>query len=252
MKKSIRIVLILICAAVAVFAAWKIWSVCSDYEMSERVYTDATEQFVTVLRAPEENALPDVENERKQLPLSVDFQALQALNPDVVGWIYLPDSRINYPVVRGEDNDFYMNHMYDLEWNPGGAIFMDYRCDLDSANVPIYGHHMKDGSMFENLQMYADQAWYDTHSVIWYFTPDGVYQLLPFAASVTTHDSVGYQIEFEDNAQREAWVNGRIEESDFVTDVRPGKVDTILTLATCAYDFEQARYLVHCVLVPFE
>ena len=129
--------------------------------------------------------------------VTVDFAALQEINPDVVAWIRIPGV-LEYPVVRGEDNSYYLNHTVQKTYNIAGSIFLDYRNERDfsdSKNI-IYGHNMKDGSMFHVLRNYQDIDFFQEHTDMEVYLPDGRtlnYQIT--ACEQVPADSEIYQIE---------------------------------------------------------
>jgi len=262
-RKILVTILIVIFSAVALVAVWKIVDILMDYGKSESTYQSAAEQFITT-PAPvedgedaEEEAFTAetvdvfVENQQKAI-IEVDFEMLQGENPDVVGWLYCKGTRINYPVVQGSDNVYYMDHMYDGQWNSGGSIFMDYRNTPGFAdgNTLIYGHHMKDGSMFENLVGYREQKYYNRNMFMWYVTPEQDYLLLPFAGYVTDSTSSAYQMQFGSDEEKQNWLESRVSQSDFESAIVPTAEDTIVTLSTCSYEYANARYVVQCILRP--
>ena len=103
------------------------------------------------------------EEEVETAPIEVDFEGLRKENSDVAGWIYCPDTVVNYPVMHGEDNDLYLHHLVNRQYNFAGCIFEDCRNtpgQKDPATI-LYGHHMKDGSMFAMLHKYTDQKYYE-------------------------------------------------------------------------------------------
>ena len=171
--KTLLIIGIVVFLVIAIISGWKVVSILKNYRDSERTYEDAAEEY-TIWDEEAADAEPTpmtaedfreaVENPRRPI-LAVDFASLQAENGDVFGWIYSKGSQINYPVVQGSDNVFYMDHLYNEEWNPGGAIFMDYRNqpDFSDYNTIIYGHNMLDGTMFASLGKYSAPGYYDTH-----------------------------------------------------------------------------------------
>lgn len=180
----------------------------------------------------------------------VDFASLKKLNSDVVGWIYGPGTRINYPIVQGDDNAYYLTHMFDGKENKCGSIFMDSQnaADFSSTNSIVHGHHMRNGSMFASLTGYEDQTYYDTHPVLWLTTPDKSYKVELFAGFVTEADSDAWQIEFATREEYRVWLDKMIERSAFKSDVKPGENDHILTLATCSYEYSDARFMVLGIL----
>ena len=175
----------------------------------------------------------------------VDFESLRKLNGNVVGWIYGPGTKINYPVVQGEDNDYYLNHMFDGKENKCGSIFMDSlnEADFSNTNSIIHGHHMRNGSMFADLTGYSSQDYYDTHPILWLTTPDKSYKVELFAGFVTDPDSDVWQIEFAGREEYRSWLDRMMERSAFQSDVKPGEDDRILTLATCSYEHSDARFV---------
>lgn len=119
---------------------------------------------------------------------TVDFDALAAINPDVVGWIYIPNTPVNYPVVQTDNNTTYLTRLFDGSGNGSGTIFMD----MDDAapgmvdeQTTLYGHHMNDGKMFKIIDNTIDQATFDTIGTVYYITPHVTYELKPmFTAQV--------------------------------------------------------------------
>ncbi len=180
----------------------------------------------------------------------VDFEALWGINSDVVGWIYGPGTKINYPVVQGEDNSYYLTHMFDGRENKCGSIFMDSlnNTDFSNTNSIIHGHHMKNGSMFASLAQYESQAYYDSHPVLWLVTPEKAYQVEIFTGFVTDTDSEAWQIEFATKKEYKSWLDRMKKEGMFASDVMPGEEDQILTLATCSYKYDDARFVVMGIL----
>lgn len=126
----------------------------------------------------------------------VDFEALREINPDLVGWIYIEGTEINYPVVQGADNQYYLKHLFTGEWNSSGCIFLGARncTDLSDRNSILYGHHMKDGSMFHGLMEYKSQEYYDEHPTVLFLTPDANYEVKIFAGYVASVDADAWKL----------------------------------------------------------
>ena len=118
---------------------------------------------------PDETDSDDTEPPKAtELPISIDFDSLLSRNKDVIGWLYCPDTVINYPVVQGENNDQYLRKDLDGKYLVSGTLFADYRNGAlgEDANYIIYGHNMKNGTMFSLLAKYKQQSYYDKHPVI--------------------------------------------------------------------------------------
>lgn len=263
MSKRVRPLLIIgivVFLVIAIVSGWKVVSILKNYRDSEKAYEDAADEY-TVWEETQDDAAPTpmtaeafeeaVANPRRPI-LDVDFDSLQAENGDVFGWIYSKGTQINYPVVQGSDNVFYMDHLYNEEWNPGGAIFMDYRNlpAFGSGNSILYGHHMEDGSMFENVTKYGDQEYMDSHAILWFLTPEQDYMLLPFSAYITDATGDAYVMEFGSDEERAQWIENRIEWSYVESMVEVKEDDPIVTLSTCTYEYDNARFVLHCVLRP--
>lgn len=180
-----------------------IYQIISEYQKAEREY-EQLQEYVKVeknTRDPE-NTKPNVveddkEGEKQEETVTVDFASLQAINPDIVAWLRIPGV-LEYPVVRGEDNSYYLNHTVQKTYNIAGSIFLDYRNERDfsdSKNI-IYGHNMKDGSMFHVLRNYQDIDFFQEHTNMEVYLPDGRslnYQIT--ACEQVPADSEIYQIE---------------------------------------------------------
>lgn len=183
-------------------------------------------------------------------PPQVDFDALRAVNSEVTGWIYGPGTSINYPVVQGSDNSYYLTHMFDGKKNNCGSIFMDClnEPDFTDTNSIIHGHHMKNGSMFASLPGYSSQSYYDTHPVIWLITPEKSYRVDIFTGFVTDAESDVWQIDFANKEDYRQWLDKMLANSTFSSDIKPKTDDKIITLATCSYEYDNARFVVMGIL----
>lgn len=184
----------------------------------------------------------------------VDFEALQKVNPDVVGWIYQKDTIINYPIMRGNDNDQYLHSDINKKYSVSGSIFMDYRNsgDFSDFNTIVYGHHMHDGSMFKSLRGYTKETdYYKDHKTFELITPDKKYHLQIVSAFITPATSEAYTYSFNNIADKQAFLNYAVKNSKISTGVTATTDDKIITLSTCAYDYDEARYVVVCKAVPW-
>lgn len=209
----------------------------AKYAKGRAVYGDIKENFVTA-----------VEADGSPMYHAVDWLGLQSTNPDIVGWIYLPDSIIDYPVVQGTDNEFYLHHDFKKHRNAAGAIFIDTAnaAGMTDDNTIIYGHHMRDGSMFRRLKKYKAQAYFDEHKIIYYYTPEQNYEIHVFAAYNATAGEAYTQIDM--GADKMRLLDEFVGKSDIITGVRPNSEDKIVTLVTCDYNQKDARYIVQGVL----
>lgn len=224
-------------------SGYKIGKTMWDYQVAKSAYTNISEKTAKV--------------DSKQFTGVVDWKALKKVNPDVQGWLYQKDTVINYPVVQGTDNDTYLHTRFDKQWSGGGTLFVDYRMEKDfkGFNSIIYGHHMKDGSMFRSIRGYTkEEGYYDKHKTLELATPHGNYHLVVFSAFITkATDENTYKMTY-DEAEKQAYIDRAWEQSELsITrdSVDVTKSDRLVTLSTCAYDYEEARYIVMCKMVPW-
>ena len=181
----------------------------------------------------------------------INFKALREVNPDVIGWIYSPNTTINYPVVQGDDNAYYLKHLADGTENRNGCPFLDVqnRPDFTDDNSIIYGHHMQNGTMFAGISWYEDQSYYDEHPVMYLMTPEAAYRIELFSGYITTMDSSAYMQNFGSVREHKDWLKEVSGRSDFRANLEISAYDRVITLSTCAYRFENARYVLHGKLV---
>lgn len=262
MGKWIRRIVVLALLAVFLFSVTSIVIILYQYKVSDELYESTASQYTTIQASVEgegtDTQMPAGEQDApgavEVAPVSVDFEGLKAVNPDVTGWIYCEDTPINYPVVLGEDNDYYLKHNFDGTDSASGSIFIeaDNRPGFVDSNTIIYGHHMKNGSMFATLDKWAEQEYYEGHPVMWLLTPEQDYKIILFAGYTTSASSDTYAI-----------FDGRCEElneylakckgqSDFNADTELEDDARYVLLSTCAYVFDNARYVLHGKLVPVD
>lgn len=224
-------------------SGYKIGKTMWEYHVAKSAYTNISEKTAKV--------------DPKQFTGVVDWKALKKVNPDVQGWLYQKGTVINYPVVQGTDNDTYLHTRFDKQWSGGGTLFVDCRMEKDfkGFNSIIYGHHMKDGSMFRSIRGYTkEDGYYDKHKTLELATPHGNYHLVVFSAFITkATDEDTYKMTY-DEAEKQAYIDRAWERSELpITkdSVDVTKNDRLVTLSTCAYDYEEARYIVMCKMVPW-
>ena len=173
------------------------------------------------------------------------YEALHEVNSDIVGWIYLEGSEINYPIAQSGDNSYYLKHLFDKSSNSSGCIFLDCRnaSDFTDKHSIVYGHHMKNGTMFSGLDSYKSQEYYDTHPQIMLLTPEQNYVIEIFAGYVASVEDDAWQVDFGSEDDFEEWIGQSIDRSCFAGSVAPAATDRIITLSTCSYEFNNARFV---------
>lgn len=184
----------------------------------------------------------------------INFALLKQINEDVIGWIEMPWTAINYPVVRGVDNEQYLRTTFRGESRRAGSIFMDYRNapGFTDRNTIVYGHNMRDGTMFSKLTDFTKQWFYDANKFLVLYTPVATYRLEVFSAYVSDPSSPVYRISFGGDARFREYLDYIVGLSSVRTAVSPDVSDRIVTLSTCEYSTDDSRMLVHCRLVEVE
>ena len=246
MKKAVYYILLAIFIGVFLFAAYQIGSYMLEKHKSDEVLKDAGKYvYIPDLSSDEE---PEGEPEQ----VYVDFAALEGVNSDIVAWLYGADTGLNYPIVQAEDNDYYLYRLLDGTWNKNGTIFMDYvnRSDFSDQNTLVYGHHMKSGAMFGALVQYKKQEFYDAHPYLYLYTPQQSYRLDLIAGSVVDYDDAVYATVLSADTVSALVRSSRFESRTPV----PEDLSSahLVTLSTCSYEFEDARFVVVGVLTPID
>lgn len=251
MRKKLILPIILILTVLLVLSSYMLFSEIREYKQGTDAYDELTE-FVELPEQTKPETQPSTEPELSEtesmtepeeptvvLP-AVDFTALREKAPAVIGWLTLPDSVINYPVVQADDNEYYLRRLYDGTYNQAGCLFADYRCaaDITGRNTVIYGHNMRNGTMFSTLREYAAQEYYEAHPTMYLITPDCGYIVEIFAAftaspSETCGDTSPWRVEWPDEDAFSEWLAIAAERSSISTGITVNSNDRILTLSTC-------------------
>jgi sortase B len=221
MKKWICRILMLICIGVFAFSAYNLFQIYYGKHQVEEE-TESLEKHV-------------VKEDKNKKVLSVDWDSLKAENSQIVAWIYVPDCEISFPVVQGEDNNYYLKHTTNGEYNERGAIFLD--CEANSEftddNSIIYGHSVEGGGMFSLLKNFADSDFFSSHSVFYLLTPSCNYKCDVFAFSKTMEDSVFYTTSYGD--YKDSVIQNMKTESTYVNEL--DVEGSMVTLSTCDLDY---------------
>ena len=189
------------------------------------------------------------------LDIAVDFKSLESINSDFEGWLYVPALNISYPVVLGEDNDYYLTHTFQKTENSAGALFLDQatRTPFEDYNTIIHGHDMKNGSMFGKLDtFYRDTKTYTDNPYFYVYTEKGAYKYLIFSYYVTDAVSDTYQL----SVNEESYQNYKdyIAKQAVWRDVEGiSHLSPIVTLSTCyGNNYTEKRFVVHGIMVDYK
>ena len=258
--------------AVFVFSVIMLLRQWKDNTAGDAVYADAmaiahstTAVQTTVPRQEESVQQPEtpetawvvapVENDPVMDEMAqINLAALREANPDVVGWIRIPDTKIDYPLMQGEDNDFYLKHTWDKQPNSVGSIFLEHlnSSDLTDYNTIVYGHNMKNGLMFGDLPDFSIQKHWQTHPYVYLLTDAGVYRYEIFAFYLAEVDSLTYSMNPAQDITKTDFLNLAMEKNRIQTGIEPALTDRILTLSTCSGGSYANRYVVQARLPMVE
>lgn len=247
-KKSDVLLTIALIAAIVVFcyAAFNLYHIYTEYKKGTDEYNQIEEMAVTERDA--DSAEVAGPNAQLKPPIEVDFDKLKSVNEDVVGWIYvdaLPD--ISYPIVKGKDNQTYLHQTYEKNYNFAGTIFVDYENsgDFSDCNTLVYGHNMKNGSMFGHLKKFReDDRLYKQDKYFWILTPERNYRYEIISAYTTGVNSDTYTLFKGPGEEFEKYLETIKGYSEIQTDDTDLTIkDKIVTLSTCTGN-ESTRFVV--------
>lgn len=189
---------------------------------------------------------PETEDPKMKALAETDLDALRQVNEDVLGWIQIPGSKIDYPILQGEDNEYYLKRTWKGHRNPVGSVFLEYRNspDLTDWNTIIYAHNMDNGTMFAGLHRYKRQEYWQEHPYVYIVTDAGVLRYEVFSSYNAKVGSKTYGLSFRQKETREEFIAMALENSQIDTGIVPAVTDQILTLSTCSGG-EETRRVVH-------
>ena len=234
--------------AIVVFAvsAYKLYGIFSEYNKGDKEYQKIQDLVINT----------EKKDDTKEEAFSVDFEKLLEMNSDVVGWIRFDEpSEINYPVVQGRDNEEYLKRTFEANTNKLGTLFVDVNNpgDFSGRNTFIYGHNMKNGSMFAQLLKYKDDSFYKEHPYFYIYTPDGkvrTYEI--FSAGVVKDTSDSYIMDYADDAAFQTYIDYIKQQSAYPTSAEVTTASKIVSLSTCTNVRDDERFLVHGVMIKEE
>lgn len=226
MGKFFKFVLNIILILVLLFSGFSIYKKLEDYKKASDTYEDL----------------------RKEKEISKE--KLLAINSDYKLWLEISETNIDYPVVQGKDNEFYLHHDFNKEKSGSGTIFMDYRNDYyKDENVIFYGHNMRNKSMFNNLQKFKDEEFFNNNNLIKIHTGGGTDTYEVFSVYVTKSNTDYLDVEFDETNSFEDYIETVSKKSMYPYKGTVTSSDKIITLSTCSYEFDNARTVVHAKLI---
>lgn len=220
MKKILHNLITIICIITIAISSYKIFTKLNEYKKADEVYSE--------LRNTKENS-NDID------------KSLSSLNSDYRFWINVEGTNIDYPVVQGSDNSFYLNHDFNKNYLSSGSIFLDYRNDFENdSNSVIYGHHMRNSTMFGQIEKFKKEDFFNNNKEVTITTEDNTYKYEIFAIGV--YDAYyGYNdVSFESKNEFNEFLNRIMNNAMYTRDIVTSS-DKIITLSTCSYEYDDAR-----------
>lgn len=256
-KVSIPLMMVLVvCIVVLGISIWQLSGIFLEYKAGTDEY-DKLQTYVSEEPAAEpEQAEGETEDEnedgaeetgeQQESVQRVAISELQSQNSDTVGWIQIPGTQISYPLMHTGDDSYYLNHTFSGKLNSAGSIFVETlnNGDFTDLHTIIYGHNMKNGSMFAGLKEYRSASYLVSHPNVYIDLADGTHAYQIFSVYEAEADSDSYTIGFAPDEVYEEYLNTIKGRSQYDTSVTVTKEDSIITLSTCTRHGEK-RFLVH-------
>ena len=241
-RRIIIAVLLLIMIASAISLV-KEWMDAAAQRRLEESLAEAARQTETETEPPETEKETEAETEAPYVS-PIDFAPLLATNPDTIGWIRVPDTKIDYPIVQSPDNQYYLHKDFEGKDSVYGTIYLDAdsKPDFSGWNNPIYGHHMKDGSMFKDVVKFKDQDFFENHRYFEIYTPERTIHLKTLGCYYSDSNGIVRKTSFKSQASFDKWVSERLAPCSFA-EVPEQPFDSMFVLVTCSYEKNDARTL---------
>lgn len=244
MMKKLKIVLYPICVLLLLIAGWNLWKIKSSTDHTQKLYTNLAKETET------ESADNEKSTETESSTNSW-LTELQNQNDELVAWIKIPGTVIDYPVMQtGSDNDYYLTHNFNKEEDAHGAPFLDVNCKIgESENLIIYGHHMKDKTMFQNLMLYKDADFCESNGTIEFYTPteSSKYQVI-FVILITAEQAEKFPyykcVDLSNDEVYEGFFQQCSRYAIWQSDDLPSAGTNLITLSTCEYSQTDGRLVV--------
>ena len=249
---------------VMVVSGVRIYQLSREYSEGIEEYQEL-EQYVTIAKEPVAETADDTQEEaagseeattesKIAVNVEVDYAGLIGINKDFAGWLYYEPLELSYPIVRGNDNDYYTHYTFENTKNSSGAIFMDFlnKVDLTDYNTIIYGHNMRNGTMFGSLKkLLNDEEMIANNPYFYILTEDKTLQYQIFACYITKEDSDTYQI-IRNEEEQKTYLDFIASQTELLDNVEVTQQDRVVTLSTCNGLHSTNRTIIHGVLVAEE
>ena len=247
MRKIINIILSLVVIISFAKIAYKTY----QYYVDKKEYANIQEFSPRITQNIENNevniGISDNHELNNDYEISNKEEDLFNINSEYKFWINISNSNIDYPVVQGIDNDFYLSHNFNKEKNISGSLFIDYQNNIDDdKNIVIYWHNMKNNTMFNNLNFFKEKDFFNNNIIT--ITRNGrVYKYNVFSVYVIPEEEVSFNMGFSDENDYLRYMDELSSKSYFKKDIEFDSSKDMITLVTCSYEYDGARTIVHAI-----
>lgn len=240
-------------ACLLIFSIWKLVNIFTGYSAADKEYEDLRQYVLEEPVSPDEAETETVETEDGEtteqitVPMErIDLASLQQINSDAVGWIEIPGTVISYPLVHTSDNVYYLTHTFRKEESRSGSIFIEHANspDFSDLHTIIYGHNMKNGSMFAGLKNYRNESYFENHPYIYIDLEDGSHCYQIFSCHEAPVTDVSYTIGYAADDVYASFLDEIKTSSLYDTGVDVETGDSVITLSTCTSN-DANRFVVH-------
>ena len=239
MKKKLMTIIELILVVIFLFSCYKIFTKLNAYKTDGKTYDAVRQEYIEEVQKSPENI------DYKGL-----YNKLKESNADYRGWITVENTDIDYPIVQGTDNDFYLKHDFNKKESISGCVFMDYLNEVDKDdNIILYGHNMRNGSMFSKLQNFKKNEFFYQNNKVIIKDEAGEHTYEVFSVYVLKPGDKLGKINYSSADEFNEYIKFIKNKSFYTSDIKVEKGDKILTLVTCTYEIDDARTIVHAKLI---
>ena len=244
---------VLICSLIAILCMGYVFFYYYLYERTSNEYEHLASLREETVETDNKVHINYTKEEKKDLVVLEKYKKLFSQNKSLIGWIKIDDTNIDYPVMQTVNNEYYLDHNYNQQYDKNGSIFLDKDCDIvnPGCNMIIYGHHMQSGKMFGTLQLFSNREYYEEHPYIQFDTiyEEGLYQIMyVFRSRIYNEDEIVFKYyQFLDASTPEEFdshMNEMAKLSLYDTGVRATYGDQLITLSTCDYTEQYGRFVV--------
>lgn len=229
MRKLLYYLLSLVLILISCYSVTQIYNILkqNSNEKEQNAYLNE------IAKKDESGTSYTTNEEKKENEVVIDFKGLQKINNDIIAWIKIPDTTIDYPIVQGTDNDYYLHYNAMKEENYAGAVFVDYQNmnPFEDKHTIVYAHNVKHGTMFAPLEKYGEEKFFKEHPIYNIYTPKANYEVEIFAFYTTTDISDAYEL-----IDVERYISQWQANSLYSNDAEVDDNDCIVTLSTCSYE----------------